>query len=431
MHSIAGIHPASDSAAVPSAATLNDASPVVPTAVGHAADLDLLLLSARTVSSTADRARIDALLRVEIDWDFLIGTAHRHRVLPLVYRSLARLPASAVPESALARLRTAFHANARRNLYLTRELFQVMDLLHAHDIASIPYKGPALAGRLYGDISLRQYADLDIIVPVKDVVRARALLMAAGYRPEKPMSDEQLRRFMVGEKDITLLHEKRGINLEIHWGVTTAEDPFRIPHDSLWSNLETCRVAGRVVRALGPEDLLLVLCVHGAKHRWERLGWLCDVAEIVRCPGMVNWDRALDSAARLGGKRILFLGLTLARELLGAEPAAAVVRAMTVDPVLPSLVHEVKGWIFSEQPVELDLGERERYFMRLREHPTDRFRVALRQARCYLALTAEDTKVEWLPKSLMWSLYLLRPFRLAGQYGLTPFARFLKGIFQS
>ena len=430
MHSIAGIHPVSDAPAAPSTATVDDGAAVAPFALGRASELELLLLCARMTAGPADRARMEALVRVEIDWDYLIGTAHRHRVLPLVCRSLASLPASAVPAQALARLRTAFHGNARRNLYLTRELFQVMDLLQGHDIATIPYKGPALAGRVYGDISLRQYADLDIIVPVKDVVRARALLMAAGYRPEKPMSDEQLRRFVIGEKDITLLHEERGINLEIHWGVTTAEDPFRIPHGSLWSNLETCRVAGRVVRALGPEDLLLVLCVHGAKHRWERLGWLCDVAEIVRSVG-VNWDRALDSAGRLGGKRILFLGLTLARELLGAEPPPAVVRAMTLDPVLPSLSAQVTGWMFSDQPVELDLGERERYFMRLREHPADRFRVALRQARCYLALTAEDTKVAWLPKSLMWSLYLLRPIRLAGQYGITPFARFLKGIFQS
>jgi hypothetical protein len=36
-----------------------------------------------------------------------------------------------------------------------------------------------------------------------------------------------------------------------------------------------------------------------------------------------------------------------------------------------------------------------------------------------------------LPGFLEWSRYLVRPVRLAGQYGITPFIRFFKGIFQS
>jgi Uncharacterised nucleotidyltransferase len=397
----------------------------------HHDEHELLLLCARTFVGSQAEAQIAQLLHQDIDWDFLIKTAHQHRVLPLLYRRLTRGGFDSLPpETAMSRLRSAFQANARRNLLLTAELFRVMDTLSANGIPSIPYKGPALASMVYGDLSLRQFADLDLIVPADDVVQARALLVGRGYRPEKQTTDEQLRASTQAQKDITLLHDGNGINLEIHWGITTEHDPICIRPEWLWTNLGTCAISGRSVRTLTPEDLLLVLCVHGAKHRWERLAWLCDIAELVRSEPTLDWNRAVENAVLMGGARILFLGLSLARELLGAEPPPAVLKAIQADQVVTVLSNQVKDWLFSEEPVALDLGEREQFFMRLRERPADRLRVAVRQARLYLAPTARDKEAMPLPELLRWSLYLLRPVRLAGQYGLTPFRRFCKGLFQ-
>ena len=284
---------------------------------------------------------------------------------------------------------------------------------------------------MYGDLSLRQFADLDLIVPADDVVKARALLVARGYRPERQTPDQQLRASIQAEQDITLLHDGLGINLEIHWGVSTERDPIHIRPEWLWRDLATCTIAGRSVRTFTREDLLLILCIHGAKHRWERLAWLCDIAEIVRSRTTLDWDRAVENAALMGGERILFLGLSLAGELLGAEPPVHVRKAIEVDPVVKVLANQVKDWLFIEDPVALDLGEREQFFMRLRERRADRLRVALKQAKLYLAPTLRDQEAMPLPESLRWSLYLLRPVRLAGQYGLAPFKRFCKGLFQS
>ena len=392
---------------------------------------ELLLLCARTSVDSESAAHFTTLLEQELDWDFLIATAGRHRVLPLLYRTLTRTAADTLPKSALSRLRSAFQANAKRNLFLTAELFRVMDTLSANGIPSIPYKGPVLASVVYGDLSLRQFADLDLIVPADDVVKARALLVARGYRPERQIPDQQLRASIQAEQDITLLHDGLGINLEIHWGVSTERDPIHIRPEWLWRDLATCTIAGRSVRTFTREDLLLILCIHGAKHRWERLAWLCDIAEIVRSRTTLDWDRAVENAALMGAKRILFLGLSLAGELLGAEPPVHVRKAIEVDPVVKVLANQVKDWLFIEDPVALDLGEREQFFMRLRERRADRLRVALKQAKSYLAPTLRDHEAMPLPESLRWSLYLLRPVRLAGQYGLAPFKRFCKGLFQS
>ena len=145
----------------------------------------MLLLCARTEIDPRAEAQIRSML-LEVDWDCLIAIAHQHRVLPLVYRSLTRMNA-AVPERAINRLRATFQANVRRNLFLCSELLRIIELFRENGIASIPYKGPIVASLVYGDISLRQFADLDVIVPIPDVTKARALLVARGYRPERAM----------------------------------------------------------------------------------------------------------------------------------------------------------------------------------------------------------------------------------------------------
>jgi len=50
----------------------------------HSHEFELLHLCARTVIDSKTREKIGLDLETAIDWDFLIETAHQHRVLPLV-----------------------------------------------------------------------------------------------------------------------------------------------------------------------------------------------------------------------------------------------------------------------------------------------------------------------------------------------------------
>src|SRR5262245_23133689 len=278
---------------------------------GPALALELLLLSSRLSVSVDIADRIKVLLRERIDWGYMIDTAHEHRVLPLLYRTLASIKGLAVPPERLNQLQRLFQLNARRNLFLAGELLQVLDLLAAHHIPVIPYKGPVLATLVYGDLAFRQISDLDVIVPIEEVSRAKELLICRGYRPEREIGLDEILRT---EKDLTLLWDERGINFELHWGITSERDPIQIEPSRLWEQLKNAPFSRTTVLWPQTEDLLLILCIHGAKHRWARLGWLCDIAEMTRVEGM-NWTRALDNASTLGGRRILLLGLLLARDL--------------------------------------------------------------------------------------------------------------------
>ena len=83
-------------------------------------------------------------------------------------------------KTTLDQLRDDFNDNSRRNLFLTRELLNLLTLFETHQIPAIPFKGPVLAASVYGNLALRQFSDLDLIIHKQHVAKARELLVSAG-----------------------------------------------------------------------------------------------------------------------------------------------------------------------------------------------------------------------------------------------------------
>lgn len=382
-------------------------------------ELELMFLCARIASDpqAMDAARV--LLQRPIDWEAAVAAARQHRVIPSLYRSLSVMDAGLVPREVLTALQAEFRSNSWGNLKLTAELVRVLDVLAADEIPVIPYKGPTLAAYLYGDVALRQFGDLDIILQSKDVSRARELLTALGYRPAYDFTG----------KDVALFHERLGVTLEVHWSITSKRHPVQIAPARLWKNLQPTPFAGKSILMHAPEDLIWVLCVHGSQHRWERLSWLCDVAEMARHKA-IDWDRAMHNAMELHATRTVTLGMVLARDLLGVTLPAVMERAINEDSVLAPLADHVKTCLASPRPDQEDLGELERYFIMLGDGLGDRLLIAMRQAVPYLAPSLRDQEMLPLPWYLSWVLYVVRPVRLAWSYGLTPVKRLLRGLFQ-
>ena len=399
-----------------------------PTSVdSHTREFELLRFCARTAIDSKTHEKIGLHLETAIDWDFLIETAHLHRVLPLIYRTFADSYTNHVPKRAMERLRKAFYANAKRNLFLTAELFQVLMAFEQHKIPVIPYKGPILSAALYGEVSLREFSDLDVIVPKNRVEEATELLIDRGYRLKSAVDGGEPFGLTERKKDLVLFHDDSGITLELHWGITIEKDPLQVNPEILWENLKTVSVGGKGVRIHAPEDLLIILCIHGGKHRWEHLGWLCDVAEIIRRYPL-DWAKLIDRASILGGRRILLLGLLLAHNALDAELPNSIVGQIEADHIVAELAEQVQHSLATESP--LALGETEHYYMK-RERPADKARVAVNQVKHYLMPTSRDREAFPLHGRFSAVLYVIRPFRLVWEYGLSPFGRFFKGIFES
>ena len=102
-----------------------------------------------------------------------------HGTIPLLFWNLSRLAPDDVPKTTLNQLKASSNAIACWNLSLTGELLKLLNLFRERGIRALPLKGPALAAAAYGNLSLRQFCDLDILVPKEDMLKAKEVLMSA------------------------------------------------------------------------------------------------------------------------------------------------------------------------------------------------------------------------------------------------------------
>jgi hypothetical protein len=277
----------------------------------------------------------------------------------------------------LAQLQAHFYTNAGHNMFLTKELLQLLQLFDAHGILALPYKGPVLAVSAYGTLVFRQFGDLDILVRTRDALPARNLLLAHGYQQTFHARVALFERF---RKVDELVRADEQVLVELHRAITSHTFFFPLALAPLWARAQPVLLAGTPVQSLAPEDLLLILCVHGAKHYWSRLGWIYDVAALLhRQPGL-DWGQIVVQASRLGGKRMLWLGLRLAHDLCGTALPETIERQLQADRVLPWLAMQVQSRLFTAPESPASAIDHPAFYLRLRERLRDRLP-------CYLYLT--------------------------------------------
>jgi hypothetical protein len=371
----------------------------------------LLLACARTQMDDASAGRLRTLLDGQLDWEYVLRAARWHGVLPLVHWHLRELDPTLVPAAVREELRTSFERTQRRNLFLAVRLCALLKRFAADGIPAIPYKGPTLAQAAYGRLGLREFADLDILVNRTDVLRAKALLVAEGFRPSATLTEEQEQALVDSQHAYWLATPDRAVQVELHWDISPRHVSQRRGPDGLWERLEPVAIAGTTVLTLAPEVLLASLCEHGAKHLWDRLAWIADIAELMRSKPSIDWARVHDEARRSTSERTVALGLRLATDLLGAAVPELMRRRVDGDATVSALVSETCQRLFRDDLRPAGLLEQARFHLRLRERWSHRLRY------CWLALTTL-TVADWeerrLPKALSFLYYPIRFLRLLG-----------------
>jgi hypothetical protein len=368
----------------------------------------LLLCCARTAAPPAVVQRIRELATQNIDWEYLLQLARRHAVVPLLYLQLAREAADPIPPVYLEKLKLQYQENHPRNIILTEELCRLIKLFSEAGIETIPYKGPALAVFAYGNLALRRFVDLDVIVRKSDVPRARDLLLAAGYKPTKALVPAQQELLLRTQHNLQFARDNRRLLLELHWEIAPHLFAASVQEDELWRNLATIEVNGRKMKTLSADDLLFSLCVHGSRHLWERLGWICDIAELIERHEL-SWPALRQRATAADSERMFLLGLHLARKLLQTNLPPDVQERCDKDARLESLAQNVIAHLFSG-PTHVPATSTEifKYNIGVRKSLAARARYFLHMLRP----TDSDFNTGALPARLTFGYYLIRPFRL-------------------
>ncbi len=217
----------------------------------------------------------------------------------------------------------AFKATDIRIASYMQELDKASKLLSDNGIEMVALKNSGITRGLYTRYGACPMGDIDVLVRKSDFRKAHKILVDNGY--------EMKFRSPLEEEDIEKAEQGGG-----------AEYAVKLPNgDNLWFELQWRPVAGRWIRPdqepsadelmdrsvsiegssaklLAPEDNLLQVCLHTAKHTYVRAPGFrlhTDVDRIVReC--VIDWKAFTQRVIALEVKTAVFFSLVLASDLL-------------------------------------------------------------------------------------------------------------------
>jgi hypothetical protein len=308
----------------------------------------------------------------ELDWAEVLGIAEHHGVLPLVARNLIEVNRR-LPPDAERSLRSSYEANLQRSLWFAAELTRILKHLQSRRLKVVPFKGPVLAEMVYHDLGLRSFSDLDFFVSPADFEMTKQALAEMGYRPTSYFTPA-VERFLLRKGNERSFGSSSGTNLlELQWALLPHFYAVDLRVEDLLARCGTIVSRERKVPCLSPEDSLLVLCLHAAKHLWTRLIWISDIAETLRTQ-TIDYSVAFSRGRELGMARILGVSFWLVKNVLRAgipEPAEEMILA---DSRVPGLGREYAHRLARVATYDFESPEYFLLIMKLRERRYDRWR---------------------------------------------------------
>lgn len=327
------------------------------------------------------------------DWERLLDMAAAHHVT-------GRIDVDAVPAAHTERVRAAHRESAGHGLALVAALKAADSRLADASIPAIAFKGPILSDIVAGDVGVRRSVDVDLAVPDDQFGAAEAALVADGY--------EVVERFR-GLGEVTL-RDTDGVSVDLHRSVLGRALPQRPGVETLLDRGSRRSVGGRAVATLSPVDRAVTLAVHGTKHRWYRLDWICDWAALTDAP--IDWH-AVDRRARSWSVRgAVLTAAWIARAALGADLPPALSAAVETDPRGRIVGQSCLDAIRAGPPTPPTDRAQFRTLWRALDRRRDRLQYGVRVAT--IPSEADRAAVD-LPDALDGLYRVVRPIRLGGR----------------
>ena len=357
-----------------------------------------------------DPRRLRDLATGVANWPNFLLLAEQHGLLPLFARKLKDLPESLIPSEISLELREKNRAHALFALSLSGELFRVLDRFAAANIEIVVIKGPVLSMRCHGDPALRQYTDLDLIARTRDMQRSTEIMLELGYQPRVSLQAIANRKipgeYVFHVPDTNLL-------VEFHTEHTFRYHPRRLPLEKAFARKTHVDMDHRQVPVLSVEDELVLICIHAAKHMWERLGWVADVAALLTNSPDLKWQRAVSAAEEVGAERMFRVATLLAAKLLELPLSAEMTQYVESDAAAVRLAHKIATRLPQGCPIGRGVLRRAAFRVKMRGGLWSGLAYLLRLS---LSPTEDDWASESEPDRPWVFDALSRPLRLARKY---------------
>jgi hypothetical protein len=379
----------------------------------HDRELRLVAALAQHPMDDAGVARVRALATRSVDWDRLRRIARRNGLAPLLFWNANQVCRDLVPPATLARLRDHFARNSALNAVRTAQLLDLLSLLKRRGVDAVPYKGPAAAVSQYGNVGLREFSDLDLLVRERDVWVAADAMESSGFSPDYEVAPAWRAAFLRDDY-VQMFRRDAGRTLvELHWRVAPRSFGVPIDADDLWPRLQHAEVQGVSVLMPSVEDQLLLLTVHAARHGWDKLEAVAGVAALLRQHDDINWPMVWNLASRMRCRRMVMFGLLLAHCLLDVPLPASMpdtARFRSFDRIARLVVLQMaasdaaspEGWPLLA------------LHLQLRDRSIDGARQLFRQ----ISITKPIDRASFpLARPMSFAYPLVRAFRIVRKYG--------------
>lgn len=352
------------------------------------------------------------LLRQDVDWEYLFAAAGNHGLIPLLHKHLHSFAADLTPIQILSRLKLQSVGNLQNVLHLLGKQLKIQTLFHKHEVPIAIFKGSVLAQMAYGELSLRQAGDIDVLISRAHFHDARHLLESLGYQMWPALTTTQLNSHLASRCEIQFVRDDWFTIVDLHWGLAPKTFVFKMETNELLSRLQPVTVGGTEIKTLATEDLIVYLAMHGAKHLWRAVEWITSLGELIRAADSIAWETVIQRAADAHATRMLALGLRLVDQISDLEIPATVLRTIDAEASMKRMAQQIISQIFTlwgaRVSTETNLNN-----LKIMDRKRD---ALLSAARAIFVPTISDWSALNLPPSLHSLYYAYRPLRLSKNY---------------
>jgi len=331
-----------------------------------------------------------------------------HGIFPVVYYVLKEYN-SLIPKNTLATMKFENMAIAKQNMLMTSELIKVMKILKENNIEVISFKGPVLSQMAYGDITLRQYCDLDILVKSGNLLEISELFKKNKFDTIDSVSLLKNDSYLNSDNDFSFF-TTTNTHIELHWKLFREKIGKNLTYEEYFTQTQNININNSMIPTLSCEQLFVYLCLHGSKHGWERIEWIVDIYYLIEL-NKIDWTKLIEVSKKMHCEISLFLGLKLIKTFFYTKYPKNIDMLINND-LIKNLVSETISFLSNDFVLKEDYNKYQQinlYQLKLISNKKQKIEHIIFT---YFSITRNDYLLFPLPKYLNFLHYLIKPFRV-------------------